>query len=143
MPEPRRNPVLVYDGDCGVCTRAVRFAERHLAKDVDIVAFQHADLDSLALTRKECEDAVQWVRPDGLTSRAHFAVGDLLRASAFPWWLLGGLIQIPPFSWVASIVYRLVATNRHRIPGGTPASALPPEERPGARVELRPDHHAD
>ena len=138
MAELRRRPVLVYDGDCGFCTSAVRFAERHLTKDVDIVAFQHADLDSLRLTRKECEDAVQWVRPDGLTSRAHYAVADLLVASGLPWSVLGRLMQLPPFSWLASVAYRLVAANRHRLPGGTSACALPPDRRPGSG-DVSPD----
>jgi predicted DCC family thiol-disulfide oxidoreductase YuxK len=31
---------------------------------------------------------------------------------------------LPPFSWLAEGVYRVVAANRQRLPGGTPACRL-------------------
>lgn len=124
--------MLVYDGDCGICTKCVGFVERHLSQDIDIVAFQHADLDALGLSAAECEQAVQWVIPDGTVSSAHIAVGDLLKASGWQWYPLAFLAQIPPFSWVASAAYKWIAANRHRLPGGTPACSMPAHLRPGA-----------
>ena len=35
----------------------------------------------------------------------------------------GALPFVPPTSWVAEGVYRVVAANRMRLPGGTPACA--------------------
>ena len=128
----RTRPVLVYDGDCGICTRSVEWAERHLTRDVDVVAFQDADLDALGLTRQQCERAVQWVARDGQISSAHHAVGELLAASGRRWLPLAFLARTPPFSWVAGACYRWVAANRHRLPGGTPACSLPPHLRPGS-----------
>ncbi len=134
----RTRPVLVYDGDCGICTKCVGFVERHLTAELDIVAFQHADLDSLGLTVKECEEAVQWVEPDGRVTSAHIAVGDLLRATGLRWRPLAFLAQTPPFSWVASVVYKWIARNRDRLPGGTPACAMPAHLRPGAASATAP-----
>lgn len=134
----RTKPVLVYDGDCGICTKCVGFVERHLTNNLDIVAFQHADLDSLGLTPKECEEAVQWVEPDGRVSAAHIAVGDLLAASGWQWRPLAFLARTPPFSWVASVVYKWIAKNRDKLPGGTPACAMPPHLRPGAASDTAP-----
>ncbi|GAA3949218.1 DUF393 domain-containing protein [Gordonia caeni] len=121
---PRTLPVLVYDGDCGFCTTCARFAERRLTCDVEIVAYQAADLDDLGLTAEQCAEAVQWVRPDGTVSSAHLAVGDLLRASGLPWSVAGRLAQTPPFSWFAAVVYRWIAANRHRLPGGGSACSI-------------------
>lgn len=132
----RERPVLVYDGDCGICTRSVEFVERRLRTDVEIVAFQFADLASLGLTREACEDAVQWVTPSGRISHGHIAVGDLLKASGWPWVPIGWLVQTPPTSWIAGAAYRWVARNRHRLPGGTPACTLPAEQRPGTGTRL-------
>ncbi|WP_134322633.1 thiol-disulfide oxidoreductase DCC family protein [Cumulibacter soli] len=134
----RTKPVLVYDGDCGICTKCVGFVERHLTKDVDIVAFQHADLSSLGLTAAQCEQAVQWVEPDGRTSAAHMAVGDLLKASGWQWRPLAFLALVRPFRWIAAVVYTWIAKNRHRLPGGTPACSMPAHLRPGASSESAP-----
>jgi predicted DCC family thiol-disulfide oxidoreductase YuxK len=70
---------------------------------------------------------------DGRTQAGHCAVASVLRASRRPWPVLGRAMLLPGVSWVAARVYGWVAANRHRLPGGTPACALPPEERPGAR----------
>jgi predicted DCC family thiol-disulfide oxidoreductase YuxK len=127
--EPVR-PVLVYDGDCGFCTTCVRFVERRLRSRARIVAWQHADLAALGVTRAAAERAVQWVAPDGRVSRGAAAVGRLLVDSGWPWRLLGYPMFTPPVSWLAELVYRVVAANRHRLPGGTAACSLPPDRRP-------------
>ncbi len=128
----RTRPVLVYDGDCGICTKCVSFVDKHLSRNIDIVAWQHADLPALRLSQAECEEAVQWVAPDGAVSSAHIAIGDLLKDSGALWWPLGVLMQTPPFKWVASVIYKWIAKNRDRLPGGTPACAMPAHLRPGA-----------
>lgn len=123
-------PTLVYDGDCGFCTTCVRFVERRLRTTASLVAWQHADLTALGVTREAAMDAVQWVGPDGRVSAGAAAVGRLLVDSGWPWRLLGHLVLAPPLSWLGSPVYRLVADNRHRLPGGTAACVLPPDQRP-------------
>lgn len=45
------------------------------------------------------------------------------------WPLLGALLTLPPVRWAAWGVYRLVANNRQRMPGGTSACALPARHR--------------
>lgn len=97
-----------------------------------VVAWQHADLPALGLTAEQCERAVQWVAADGRIDAGAAAVARLLLASGGWWAAVGRLMRIPPASWLAGLAYRLVADNRHRLPGGTAACALPPAERPGA-----------
>jgi predicted DCC family thiol-disulfide oxidoreductase YuxK len=120
---------LVYDGDCAFCTSSVKALQRlRLTADV-VIPYQHADLTALGLTEQQCRDAVQWVGPEGISSGAR-AFARLLLSSARPWRPLGALLLVPPFSWVAAGVYRLIATNRNRLPGGTPACAVRPDEKP-------------
>jgi predicted DCC family thiol-disulfide oxidoreductase YuxK len=122
---------LVYDGDCAFCTSSVRWLLRlHLRADV-MVAWQHADLEALGLTQDRCEEAVQLV-VDRRTSSGHAAVGRLLLRSRWYWKPLGLLMLTPPTSWLARGLYRVIANNRDRMPGGTPACALPQDERPKA-----------
>jgi predicted DCC family thiol-disulfide oxidoreductase YuxK len=123
--------VLVYDGECGFCTRAVRWARR-LPADVDVVAWQHAELPALGLSRVAAAGAVQWVDVDNRAQAGHRAVAALLQASGRPWSWLGRVMLVPGASWLCARAYHLVSANRHRLPGGTPACALPPEQRPGA-----------
>jgi predicted DCC family thiol-disulfide oxidoreductase YuxK len=42
-----------------------------------------------------------------------------------PWRLIGTLIASRPVSPIAARVYRTVAKNRHKMPGGTDSCALP------------------
>jgi len=127
----RVRPLLVYDGDCAFCTKSVRLVRR-LHADVDVVAWQLADLPALGLTAQEADAAVQWVPADGRSAAGHRAVAAVLRASRQPWPIIGRLMLLPGLSWLAGRLYAWVAANRHRLPGGTPACALPPEQRPGA-----------
>jgi predicted DCC family thiol-disulfide oxidoreductase YuxK len=123
--------VLVYDGDCAFCTRSIRLVRR-LHADVDVVAAQCADLPGLGLSQDQADESLRWVEPDGRIRSGHQAVGALLAHSRWPFPLLGRLMRQPPLAALAAAAYRWVAANRRRLPGGTPACALPPERRPGA-----------
>lgn len=123
-------PTLVFDGECGFCTSAVGWIPRlHLSAPL-VVPWQRADLPALGLTPEQCEQALQWVAADGTTSSGAAAVARLLISSGGLWRPLGALMLLPPLSLVAQRVYRLVADNRSRLPGGTPACALPAADPP-------------
>ncbi|WP_433324015.1 thiol-disulfide oxidoreductase DCC family protein [Spirillospora sp. CA-294931] len=125
-------PVLVYDGDCGFCTSSVRFLERRVPTEARVVPFQFADLDALGTTAERAEYEVLWVDRKGRVFGGAQAVSRLLTGAGGLWRLLGAVIRVPPVRWVAQGVYRLIARNRHRMPGGTAACALPAAQRPGA-----------
>ncbi|MQY09757.1 thiol-disulfide oxidoreductase DCC family protein [Actinomadura macrotermitis] len=128
---PRERPVLVYDGDCGFCTTSVRFLERRVPTSAEVVAYQFADLDALGVTAERAGYEVLWVARDGRVSGGAEAIGRLLTDAGGLWRVPGVLMRVAPVSWVAHAVYRLVANNRQRMPGGTAACALPAAQRPG------------
>lgn len=123
-------PVLIYDGDCGFCTRSVRLVER-LPVSVRITPWQTTDLAALGTTRARAEREVVWVGTDGRISGGAAAVADLLRSARFPFSLVGRALGLPVVRTLAALVYRVVAANRSRLPGMTPACQLPPDRRPG------------
>jgi predicted DCC family thiol-disulfide oxidoreductase YuxK len=125
------SPVLVYDGDCAFCTSSVRLLERVVRRRPRIVAWQHVDLDELGLTRAACEEAVQWIGADGTRCSADRAIAQVFKNAGGLWWLVGAFMSLPGVRWVAGVVYRWTARNRHRLPGGTPACGLNPQQRPG------------
>ena len=126
----RALPVLVFDGDCAFCTRSARLAARLVGSRADVVAGQFLDLDDLGLTPAQVDAALQWVELDGAVSSGHLAIAALLRRAGLPWSIPGRLLTWPVISALAARVYRWVAANRDRMPGGTAACAVPAAERP-------------
>ena len=74
---------------------------------------------------------MQWVGSDGTVCSGHEAIAAALRSAGGPWRLVGRALLLPGVSLVAARVYRLIADNRQRLPGGTPACANRP---PGRQV---------
>jgi predicted DCC family thiol-disulfide oxidoreductase YuxK len=124
LPQP---PTLVFDGDCGFCTSTVRWAEKHCRPAVEFVPWQHIDdLAAVGLTEAMVTRSVQWI-PAGRTGvirSGAAAAGRTLLRSRWPWRPLGALILTPPVSWLAVLGYRVIAANRYRLPGGTPACSV-------------------
>jgi predicted DCC family thiol-disulfide oxidoreductase YuxK len=111
---------LLFDGDCGFCTTTARLAAR-IAPAATVTPYQRADLAGLHVREDDAVAAVQWVAADGRTYAGAAAAARLLIAGGRHWAMLGGLLLLPVVRTVAELVYRVVAANRHRLPGGTPA----------------------
>ncbi|MEW1626874.1 DCC1-like thiol-disulfide oxidoreductase family protein [Streptomyces sp. NPDC089173] len=129
----RSVPVLVYDGDCAFCTSSVNVLTRRVRPRCTVTPWQFADLDALGITRQRAEREVLWVSLPGTVYGGAQAVAKLLLSAGGGWAWLGGLLTLPPVRWIAHGVYRFVAANRTRLPGGSPACALPADRKPGAR----------
>ncbi len=120
-------PVLVFDGDCAFCSTTARFVADRLRGPQGSYAvepWQRLDLTALGLTPQECDEAVRWVAVDGIRYAGHAAVARALLASR--WWVrpVGAVMLAPGVRIVAAAVYRWVAANRARLPGGSPACSL-------------------
>lgn len=125
-------PTFVFDGDCAFCTACARFIERRIPTSAQVVPWQFTDLDALGLTVAECAEAVQWVGEDGGRAAGPDAISRLLTSSNTALWRgLGRLLRFPPVRAAAWPTYRWVARNRHRMPGGTAACAVPPPAADG------------
>lgn len=120
-------PTLVFDGDCAFCTSSVDWLRRWCRPAVRFVPWQHLDLAAHGLTEAQVTSAVQWLSiADGAPVRSGAAaVARVLLRSRWPWRPIGALMLVPPISWLAGLVYRIIAANRHRLPGSTPACARP------------------
>lgn len=121
-------PIFLYDGDCAFCTSTARFIERHVRTTAEITPWQWADLPSLGVDRQAAEVAVLWVERGVVVSGPN-AIAVLLRRAQWYWRPLGFLGSLTPVSWLTWPVYNLIARNRHRLPGGTPACPAPQAER--------------
>lgn len=125
--------LLIYDGDCGFCTSAARWAEQGFGHGEQIAAWQvlgEETLASLGLGPDDVQRAAWWVGADGSLDGGHRAVGRALEAAGGWRRVAGELALIPPTGWLAAAVYRIVVRYRHRLPGGTSACRVE-DESPG------------
>lgn len=119
-------PILLFDGDCAFCTASANFLKRRIRPRADIIACQHADLDALGVTPRQCQESIQWLASPGVptVSRGR-AIAAVLGSGSLPWQLVGRLLTAPGMRFLADAAYGLVARNRFRLPGSTPACRLP------------------
>lgn len=120
--------VLIYDGDCQFCQLSLDFGIKNLRIFPQYVAFQRIRPEDFGLTEEQVRSQI-WLAQKTPTSvqalGGHLAAGAILKLQPSKFFrLVGWLITAPPTSWVASLVYKLVAANRHRLPGGTRACKL-------------------
>lgn len=125
---PTAGPLLIFDGDCGFCTTSAQWIQHRLPGDVRVEPWQRLDLAAFHLSERDVTTAAYWVDTRGRTFRGHRSIAKALIATGGAWKTVGALILVPPISWVAALGYLLVAKNRHRLPGGTPACKLPSPE---------------
>lgn len=123
-PSGEASSLLVYDGDCSFCTASASWAAARWRGTAEAVAWQRLAADELAaraLTPDDVRSAVWWIDGTGRRWRGHLAVAHALTAGTGWSAVLGGVLLVPPFRWLAAGLYPLVARWRHRLPGGTPA----------------------
>lgn len=117
--------VLIFDGDCAFCTTWVNRLQALLPVFPPSTPWQWIDLDRYALTTDDVT-SYAWLVTPRRQFAGHLAFSALLRMQPHDGLrFIGHLLATPPFSWIAAIGYDFIAANRHRLPGGTPACALP------------------
>jgi predicted DCC family thiol-disulfide oxidoreductase YuxK len=121
----RADAVLLYDGDCAFCSSSARLLRRLVRRLPPVEPYQFADLEALGVSAEECAASVQWVSADGRRAEGHRAIAQVLVDAGRGWTVLGRVLGLPGVSWLAGVTYRWIARNRYRLPGGTPACALP------------------
>lgn len=106
--------ILITDGNCAFCQRTAN-------KLVGIVPTGWMNIpnteltNTYGLTQEQLAHSVWLIeQPDADPKRysGAKAVGKILRMRGGLWGALGWLTFIPPASWIAAGMYRLVANNR-------------------------------
>jgi predicted DCC family thiol-disulfide oxidoreductase YuxK len=116
--------MLIFDGDCSFCTSSAMWIRHRLPSRTRVEPWQRLDIASYGLTEADVMTAAYWVDERGRTFRGHRSIGKALMAVGGAWKPVGALMLVPPFSWLAALTYVIIAKNRHRLPGGTPACKL-------------------
>jgi len=125
MPEPI---AIVFDGDCGFCTRSLRALQRI---DRSGVMRLHDSHESALIASKfpmlrgaDFDNAMFAVTADGRVFRGYFAFKELLRKLPAGW-PLRLLSALPGADLIGPRIYAWVAGNRHRLGCDSAGCELP------------------
>ena len=137
---------LIYDADCGFCTRSARWLAGRHADRIRIIAWQAIpDLAALGLREDDVNNQAYWQGESGTLKAGSEAIAAAMVARGGPAVAVGRLIASRAVAPVAASVYRWVAAHRHQMPGSTDACRLPAPSGPAkARPPTRgtaPDSH--
>lgn len=131
------NPIILYDGVCGLCNRLVQFLLKRDKRGRLRFASLQNDFAAKVLTRHGIDpkdlDTVQVVlnydRPDEQIVNRSDAVLRATQELGMPWNILATLARIVPRP-LRDLVYAFVARNRYRVFGKYETCMLPdPNQR--------------
>jgi predicted DCC family thiol-disulfide oxidoreductase YuxK len=111
--------LLIYDGDCGLCSRTAAWLKRRLPAGYEVQPSQRLELEAFDLTRPEVHEHAYWIDPDRTQHRGHRAIARALEASGGTLGFLAPAMRVWPISPLAAWIYHLVARNRHHFPGAS------------------------
>ena len=120
----RMHPVLLYDGVCGLCNRAVQFTLQHDRQDVFRFAALQSALAERVLARhvETASDLNSVYVVSGIGEAGERLLGRseaviyLLRTLGGRWRVLASVYGLLP-RWVRDKLYDMVARNRYRVFG--------------------------
>ncbi len=102
---------LLYDADCGFCTRSAGWLRR-LRVRCDVLPQRPALLTAWRIDAARARREVPFISPAGHVVWGASAIAASLRTG--PWWVrwVGWLISAPGLAWVARFIYQWVARHR-------------------------------
>jgi len=135
VPAPPSNPILLYDGVCGLCNRAVRFVLKRDRQDRFRFAPLQSEFARNLLTRHGANpdnlDTFFMVLDCGQPTERLAARSDaalmVLRELAGVWAGFGAVLRVFP-RWLRDWAYNRVARSRYRIFGQYATCPLPEQK---------------
>ena len=131
MPTPDANPIVLYDGVCGLCNRLVQFLLKRDKRDRFRFASLQSEFAQRLMTRHGVDphdlDTVYVVKDHNQSNETLLARSDailyLLRQLGGIW-SVAGIGRVLPRGF-RDAVYKIVARNRYRVFGKHESCMLP------------------
>jgi len=125
------NPIVLYDGVCGLCNHLVQFILKRDTRDRFRFASLQSDFAQQLMTRHGVDphdlDTVYVVKDHGQTNERLLARSDailFMLSQLGGIWKLSGVGRVLPGA-VRDAVYKIVARNRYRVFGKHESCMLP------------------
>lgn len=116
-----KQPIVLFDGECSLCSRSVRFLLRHNhsgnLKFTSLQSGTGSEIVKLAGDNIVQADTLMLLQDNKLYSYSTAALMISVHLD-FPWNLSRGLIIVPPF--IRDTFYRIIAKNRYNWFGRKP-----------------------
>ena len=115
--QERRKAVLIYDGNCPVCQRAIEWIQANQRKDsFEILPCQSDEVRRRfpSIEESVCLTAMQLILPDGQTLSGEAALPEILRRLRH-YRLAAWLLRLPGSKILARVLYRWFARHRYHI----------------------------
>ncbi|MFF8911626.1 thiol-disulfide oxidoreductase DCC family protein [Streptomyces olivaceoviridis] len=123
----RSSPVLAYDGDCGFCQTSIDRIQALAAPTLEAVPWQFLPTESTSPYLERLDREVLLLHGGSVLAGGADALARYVSTSRSPAYrALAALVRLPGIRACARVLYRWVSRHRHRLPGGTPACAVPP-----------------
>jgi predicted DCC family thiol-disulfide oxidoreductase YuxK len=138
------NPILLYDGVCGLCNRLTQFVLKHDHRDRLRYASLQSDFAAVILKRHGKDpsdlDTVYVVQDYGQANEKLLARSDAIISLAQELggiWSLAGLGKVLP-RFLRDWLYTLVARNRYRVFGKYDSCMMPEPKHRGKFLDVTP-----
>jgi predicted DCC family thiol-disulfide oxidoreductase YuxK len=112
--------VIIYDGDCAFCELWVGRLKRTLPVVPPTLPWQSVDLDEYGLTVDDVTRFAWLITPTNQVAGGAILGKLLTHQPQFGLRVIGHLLALWPVRVIADALYRVVAKNRHRLPGAAP-----------------------
>jgi len=111
----RREPLLIYDGDCGFCVYWVRYWQQLTGQRMTYAPYQEVAAQYPEIPLAAFQRAVQYVAPDGkIESGAEACFHTLSHADGKSFWLTL-YRHLPGFAAIAESAYAFAASHRYAL----------------------------
>ena len=109
---PSDPPLLVFDGDCGICRATIDRWRVAIDRQIQFVPLQEVGARFPNVGDKESQRAIHFIDTNGRVSRGAEAVVRAMAHCGGKQWPLWFYHVLPPFALAAEAFYRLVAASR-------------------------------
>ena len=109
------NKLVIFDGDCGICTKTAEWIEQKDKDDkLTVKPFQILDLDKYDLELEQVQTSVYFIS-EGKKFRKARAVYEILKQLPGFWGFLGTAASNSFIAWISNPFYVLIARNRTKV----------------------------
>jgi predicted DCC family thiol-disulfide oxidoreductase YuxK len=110
------NKQLIFDGDCGICTKLSQYAEKKFKADIEVYPYQFKSNDELPfdIEHKLAAITVIFVKEDRYFVRSR-AVFEAMKYMPGIWTIPAYLFANKIFAFLFDPIYKIIAKNRGKI----------------------------